>query len=175
MGLGERIRRERRAKGMGLAQMARLVGVSKMTLHRVETGKTSPSIALLGDIAQALEKPLVGLIQEEPQKFLRIKRKKEQPAFNEGLLKGRVLLERQKIRAEEGTMAVHYVEAKPGSKVDLHSNDGYELVLHLSGQTSFVYDGKEYTAGPGDLFFYDGRHPHSCLYNGSKFILISFK
>ncbi len=174
MGIGERIRKEREARGMSLAHMAQLVGASKMTLHRVETGKTSPSIALLGEIAQALDKTLTGLIQEEAPGFLSIARRKEQARFDEGQLKGRVVLPRQKVRIENDTVAIHYVETQPGSKVDAHCNEGFELVLTLSGKTTFVYDGREYTSGPGDMFFYDGRRPHSCVYHGSKFILISF-
>ena len=45
MELGQRIRNERKMMNMTLEKLAKKVGISKMTLHRIETGKTSPSIA----------------------------------------------------------------------------------------------------------------------------------
>lgn len=176
MQIGERIRKERTARGLSLAQLAKMVGVSKMTLHRVETGKTSPSIALLGDLAQALEKSLTGLLEDETQGFIQILAKKEQFTFNDGQLKARILFPRQRIKAENGTMAINYVECKSGGKIEAHRNQGMEFVFQLSGTSVFNYDGKEYIARPGDVFFYDGRRPHSVEYRGdNKFILISFK
>ena len=48
--LGSKIRFERKKKQMTLAQLAKKVGTSPMTLHRIEAGKTSPSITLLSEI-----------------------------------------------------------------------------------------------------------------------------
>jgi transcriptional regulator with XRE-family HTH domain len=176
MQIGDRIRKERTTRGLSLAQLAKLVGVSKMTLHRVETGKTSPSIALLGDLAQALEKSLTGLLEDETSGFIQIVTKKEQFTFNEGQVTARILLPRQRIKSENGTLAVNYVECTSGGKIESHRNQGMEFVFQFSGTSVFNYDGKEYTARPGDVFFYDGRRLHSVEYRGNnKFILISFK
>jgi quercetin dioxygenase-like cupin family protein len=88
----------------------------------------------------------------------------------------RILFPRQRIKAEHGTMAINYVECKSGGKIETHRNQGMEFVFQLSGTSVFNYDGTEYTARPGDVFFYDGRRPHSVEYRGNnKFILISFK
>ena len=123
MHIGERIRKERTARGLSLAQLATKVGVSKMTLHRVETGKTSPSIALLGDLAQALEKSLTGLLEDEMPGFIQIVTKKEQSTFNDGQLLARILFPRQRIKAEHGTLAINYVECKSGGKIEAHKNN----------------------------------------------------
>lgn len=174
--VGERIRKERTARGMSLDQLAKRVGVSKMTLHRVETGKTSPSIALLGDIADALEKSLTRLIEDEQEGFLRIVRKEEQFTFNEGAIMARILFPRQRVKTDEGTLAINYVECDRGGQIETHRNQGIEWVVQLAGTSIFIYDGQEYIAREGDVFFYDGRRPHSVKYSeNNKFVLISFK
>lgn len=176
MKIGERIRKERTQRGMSLDDMAKKVGVSKMTLHRVETGKSSPSIALLGDIADALDKSLTKLIEDERPGFVRIVRKKEQYTFNDEPISARVLFPRQRVESDEGTIAINYVECDSGGEIETHTNQGMEWVVQLSGQSTFTYDGEEHIAYEGDVFFYDGRRPHSVKYSGNnRFILISFK
>lgn len=176
MDIAQRIRKERTAQGMSLDRLAKMVGVSKMTLHRVETGKTSPSIALLADIANALEKSLTGLIEDAPRGFVRITRKAEQGIFNEGQIMGRLLFPRQRVKTDEGSIAISYVECASGGQIETHTHKGFEWVVQLNGTSVFVYEGKDYTAYEGDVFFYDGRRPHSVRYSeDNRFILISFK
>ncbi|MBW1736148.1 MAG: helix-turn-helix domain-containing protein [Deltaproteobacteria bacterium] len=176
MELGEKIRAERNRAKMTLDQLAKKVGISKMTLQRIETGKTSPSIAVLGDIAQALQKPLSSFI-EEKSGFIKITRKKDQFSFENDKLKARNILPRGSIGlGNVGGIAINYVEAKNGVEVETHINKGFEWVFQISGKAILLYDGKEYVSTPGDVFFYDGRRPHSVKYKGkNRFLLISFK
>ena len=51
--VGPKIRAERKHLGLSLEAPAQKVGVSKMTLQRIETGSTSPSIVVLGSIPLA--------------------------------------------------------------------------------------------------------------------------
>lgn len=44
--IGAKIRSERNRLGLSLEVLAKKVGVSKMTLQRIETGSTSPSIII---------------------------------------------------------------------------------------------------------------------------------
>lgn len=176
MDIGQKVRDERKKMKMTLEHLAKKVGISKMTLHRIETGKTSPSIACLGDIAQALRRPLTSFIDED-RGFIKITRKKDQFSFDNDKLKARNILPRGSISPENlGSIAVNYVEAKDGAGIETHTNKGFEWVFHISGKTILYYDSKKYVSHPGDVFFYDGRRPHSVKYYGkNKFLLISFK
>lgn len=176
MDLGQKIRDERKRANMTLEHLAQKVGVSKMTLHRIETGKTSPSIACLGDIAQALQKPLRSFIEED-EGFLKITRKKDQFSFENRNLRARNIFPRGSLSsANPAGMAINYVEAKDGAEVETHTNKGFEWVFQISGKSIVHYDDKKYIAEAGDVFFYDGRRPHSVRYQGrNKFLLISFK
>ncbi len=53
--IGMKLRKLRKEKGVGLVKLARLSGVSKLTVIRIESGKTSPKPETLGKLAAALQ------------------------------------------------------------------------------------------------------------------------
>jgi len=55
-----------------LQKMARKLGVSPMTLQRIETGKSSPSLVLLSEIANTLNKSIYSFIKETKSRKLPI-------------------------------------------------------------------------------------------------------
>ena len=67
MNIGGKIRKERKARGLSLKDLAEGCGLSVMTLQRIETEKTSPSVATLSRIAHHLLRPICFFIgKEEP-------------------------------------------------------------------------------------------------------------
>lgn len=60
--LGQHIAEKRRARGMTQQELAERVGIESVTLSRMETGVSLPSIARLADIADALDTRLAELI-----------------------------------------------------------------------------------------------------------------
>ena len=71
--IGGRIRSERKRLGLSLEALAGKAGISKMTLHRIETGATSPSIVTLAEISFHLKKPLEALIRQGQAKVVLIR------------------------------------------------------------------------------------------------------
>lgn len=61
--IGTKIRIERKRSGLTLSQLAEKVGITLITLQRIETGKSSPSVALLSEIAQNLDKSIVSFVK----------------------------------------------------------------------------------------------------------------
>lgn len=49
-----RLREWRERRGLSLRQLAERAGVSFVTLYRIEAGKVSPTVAMLGKLAKAL-------------------------------------------------------------------------------------------------------------------------
>ena len=49
-------------RGLSLRQLARLSGISWMTIWRIEQGKTEPTVATLRKLAQALNVAIVDLL-----------------------------------------------------------------------------------------------------------------
>ncbi len=60
--VGENLRRLRRRQGLSLEQLAVVSGVSRAMLGQIETGKSAPTINLLGRIAEALKVSVASLI-----------------------------------------------------------------------------------------------------------------
>ncbi|HPD61634.1 MAG TPA: helix-turn-helix transcriptional regulator, partial [Thermodesulfobacteriota bacterium] len=76
-GLGEIIRKERKALGLTLDQLAKLVGTSKAQLQRIEKGKKSPSVALLAEISNILKKPIEALIPAKRKGYYKLDRARQ--------------------------------------------------------------------------------------------------
>jgi transcriptional regulator with XRE-family HTH domain len=62
LAVGENLRQLRRKHGLSLEQLANLSGVSRAMLGQIETGKSAPTINLLGRIADALKVSVPSLI-----------------------------------------------------------------------------------------------------------------
>ena len=60
--VGENLRQLRRKNGLSLEQLGSLSGVSRAMLGQIETGKSAPTINLLGRIAEALKVSVPSLI-----------------------------------------------------------------------------------------------------------------
>ena len=63
--VGTRVREIRKKMGFSMKQLAQKVGVNLLTIHRIETGKVSPSVALLSEISYHLNYPLSSFLAEE--------------------------------------------------------------------------------------------------------------
>jgi transcriptional regulator with XRE-family HTH domain len=80
--IGARIRSERNSLGLSLEALAKKVGVSKMTLQRIETGFTSPSIITLTDLSFHLKQPIETLIKEGEPKVVLLKKVEQNAVFD---------------------------------------------------------------------------------------------
>ncbi len=60
--VGENLRQLRRKQGLSLEQLSLVSGVSRAMLGQIETGKSAPTINLLGRIAEALQVSVASLI-----------------------------------------------------------------------------------------------------------------
>jgi transcriptional regulator with XRE-family HTH domain len=171
--IGHKIRTERKARGLSLKELAERCGVSTMTVQRIETGKTSPSVAILSQIAHYLAQPLDFFIKEGSPK-IRIVRNNDLRVVEAGKMQLSMLAPLGFI---ENNMFVNLVEAKKGRFVESHTDDGYSFVYILEGDIIFEHDGQKYKLQPGDVLYYNASYPHSVTVTGKthKSINIFFK
>ena len=77
-GIGQRIRRLRLKRSMGLVELGEMVGLSASFLSQLETGRVIPTMRNLARIALAFKKDLAYfLAEEETTAFFRISRAKD--------------------------------------------------------------------------------------------------
>lgn len=170
--IGKKIRNERRAKGMSLAELASRLGTSTMTLQRIETGKTSPSVAVLAQISHQLMRHIDFFIREDNPKIIHT-RKDQQPVIESSGMKLTVIAPQNLM---DDNILVNLGEAREGRFIDSHQEEGYSFVYMLEGECFFEHDGIEYHLKPGDALYYNARFSHSVSASTNlKFISIFFK
>jgi transcriptional regulator with XRE-family HTH domain len=155
--MGTKIRNERNRLGLSLEALARKVGISKMTLHRIETGMTSPSVITLTEISYHLKKPIESLIRDGDPKVVVIK-KAEQDNIMDPESGIRVLAPRGLITDR---ITLTSAELKKGYAIETHVNHGFEWAFLIKGKAVVTVAGKEYLMQAGDCIFYDAHFPHS--------------
>ena len=75
--IGERIKRLRLKKSMGLVELGKHSGLSASFLSQLETGRVVPTLRNLARIAMVFSKDLSYFFESEPQSIFRIHRQKE--------------------------------------------------------------------------------------------------
>lgn len=155
--IGAKIRSERNRLGLSLEALAKKVGVSKMTLQRIETGSTSPSIIILTDISFHLKQPIETLIKEGEPKVVLLKKGEQNTIFDpeSGI---RVLAPKGLITDR---LTVTYAELEAGETIELHQNKGFEWAFLIDGKAVVRVGTKDYDVAEGDTIFYDAHFPHS--------------
>jgi len=154
--VGKRIRAERKKKKLSLEALAKEVGVSLITLHRIETGKTSPSVALLSEIAQYLDESIVSFITNN-KKSLKVLREKEQQEISSTGLKVRVIGPKSMIKEN---ISVSYGVLKKGETIVSHTNPGIEFAYMLEGRCELIVGKESVILEAGDSVAYNARVPH---------------
>ena len=170
--LGIRIREARKSMGLTQKQLADMVGVSYLTIYRVETGRVSPSVSLLSDIADCLRKSVTSFLRQE-QGRLTLIREEEQAEIESDALKVRLLVPKGLISE---SISISLGKAKVGEFVGNHTNEGFELSYIIRGKCLFKHGANEYNMNPGDLVYFDGSVWHSVVaLEPLEFLIIQFR
>jgi transcriptional regulator with XRE-family HTH domain len=154
LAVGSQIRRWRAARGRTLAQVAADSGLTVGYLSQVENDKASPSLAVIGLIADALDVPPAWFLMADvpPPTVVRAG---ERPVVRTEL--GRV--EHVDGRASRDVTIVQ-ATARQGGKVGLHAHAGDEHHVVLRGRFRMTQGDHTVELGPGDYLRWDGSVPH---------------
>jgi transcriptional regulator with XRE-family HTH domain len=158
--LALRLREERRRRRLSLRKLAEVSGLSPTTVHHIEAGQGSPSLATLQALASTLGVPLAALFESgplrpEPAVHLPARQRPRTPTPGGSLERLATGLPGQRLRGLLVTLA-------PGGDTgeEAMSHPGHELVFGLGGRCVYEVAGKEYRVGPGDSILVDSRQPH---------------
>jgi transcriptional regulator with XRE-family HTH domain len=160
--VGSQIRRWRTARERTLAQVAAASGVNVGYLSQIENDKASPSLAVLGAIADALDVPAAWFLMGDAPAPL-VVRADERPVV-EGEM-GRI--EYVDGRASRDVTIVEG-HARPGGRVGMHAHPGDEHHLVLRGRFRMTQGEHTVELGPGDYLRWDGSVPHDAEVIGDE-------
>jgi transcriptional regulator with XRE-family HTH domain len=149
--VGPRLKRLRMQRGVSLAALAEVTGISKSTLSRLETGQRRASLELLLPLAQTYGVPLDDLVGAPEVGDPRVRLKASR-------VHGRTVL--PLTRRPGGVQAWKIiVPAKSGTPV-LKAHEGYEWLFVLSGQMRLLLGDHDLVLSPGEAAEFDTRVPH---------------
>ena len=163
--IGERIKRLRLKKSMGLVELGKHTGLSASFLSQLETGRVVPTLRNLARIAMVFSKDLSYFFESEPQTIFRVHRKKERVRLPQtGVDDPTYFFESLGYMVPDRALDPYYAEFVPmkkGHEVRPHVHTGFEFLYVLDGQLEIRHSDKVNILEPGDGVYFDASTPHS--------------
>jgi transcriptional regulator with XRE-family HTH domain len=157
--LGERIKRLRLKKSMGLVELGEKTGLSASFLSQLETGRVVPTIRNLARIAMVFGKDISHFFQPEREAMFRISRKKDRVRLPQGDGDNpSYIAESFGILVPDNTMRPCIAEFLPASrKTGFRPSvfSGFEIVVTLSGEMVIKYGERNEVLETGDSVYMD--------------------
>lgn len=161
--IGREVRRYREKLNVTITELARTAGLSPGMLSKIENGATSPSLASLQAVANALQVPVTALFRsyEEARTATFVR-------AGEGLN-----IERRGTRAGHQYQLLGHAPSGPlmvepylitltteSDVFPIFQHAGIEFIYMLEGEFGYRHGSEVYTLTPGDSLYFDADVPH---------------
>jgi len=170
--IGERIKRLRLKKSMGLVELGKHTGLSASFLSQLETGRVVPTLRNLARIAMVFSKDLSYFFETEPNALFRIHRRRERVRLPQtGVDLPTYFFESLGYMVPDRHMDPYFAEFIPLTKEmepKAHMHPGFEFLYVLDGELQIHHGDQECTLEAGDAVYFDASTPHSYLCAGKK-------
>jgi transcriptional regulator with XRE-family HTH domain len=170
--IGERIKRLRLKKSMGLVELGRHTGLSASFLSQLETGRVVPTLRNLARIAMVFSKDLSYFFETEPQSIFRVHRRKDRVRLPQtGVEFPTYFFESLGYMVPDRSMDPYFAEFVPLSKTQepkAHLHPGYEFLYVLDGQLGLQHGDQHCVLESGDAVYFDSSTAHSYICAGQK-------
>jgi transcriptional regulator with XRE-family HTH domain len=170
--IGERIRRLRLKKSMGLVELGKHTGLSASFLSQLETGRVVPTLRNLARIAMVFSKDLSYFFESEAQAVFRIHRRTERVRLPQtGVEFPSYFFESLGYMVPDRHMDPYFAEFIPLDKnmePTAHMHPGFEFLYLLEGGLELHHGEQACTLGAGDAVYFDSSTPHSYQCAGKK-------
>ena len=153
--IAQRLKALRAQRGWSLDELARLSGVSRASLSRLENAEVSPTASVLGRLCAAYGLTMSRLMRMVEDEFPPLVRRAAQPVWTDASIGFR----RRSVSPPAQTLAGEVLECEldPGARItyDVPPRPGLEhhLVL-IEGALEVSLDGRAYDLRPGDCLRY---------------------
>ena len=170
--IGERIKRLRLKKSMGLVELGKHTGLSASFLSQLETGRVVPTLRNLSRIAMVFSKDLSYFFETEPTALFRIHRRKERVRMPQtGVTVPSYHFESLGYMVPDRHMDPYFAEFIPlvdGQEPKAHMHPGFEFLYVLSGELSVQHGDHRDTLEAGDAVYFDASTAHSYICSGAR-------
>ena len=178
--LGQRIKRLRLKRSMGLVELGKQTGLSASFLSQLETGRVVPTLRNLARIALVFGKDLSYFFDSGEGGVFRVQRGKDRVRLPMGSPEPDYIAESFGILVPEGGLRPCMAEFLPGDARSAFFPERYpgvEMVYVLSGTLAVQRNGEKHQLGPRDVMYISGETERSyrCEQEGvTKALIISF-
>jgi len=178
--LGQRIKRLRLKRSMGLVELGRLTGLSASFLSQLETGRVVPTLRNLARIALVFNKDLSWFFESAGHSVFRIQRRRERVRLPNGASDPDYIAESFGILIPEGGLRPCLAEFLPGgNRPGFHPDRhvGVEMIYVLKGSIELRRKAESYQLESGDVCYISGETPRSYRSAGdepARALIISF-
>ncbi len=170
--IGERIRRLRLKKSMGLVELGKHTGLSASFLSQLETGRVVPTLRNLARIAMVFSKDLSYFFESDPAAMFRVHRQKDRVRLPQtGVDPPNYTFESLGYLVPDRHMDPYFAEFLPlagNGEAGAHMHAGFEFLYVLDGELELRHGDKGCTLEAGDAVYFDSSTPHSYRCQGRK-------
>lgn len=163
--IGERIRRLRLKRSMGLVELGRQTGLSASFLSQLETGRVVPTLRNLARIAVVFGRDLSYFFEPEPHPLFRLHRHTDRVRLPQsGVEAPTYFFESLAWMVPERQLDPYYAEFLPvrnPSDIRPHVHPGYEFLYLLEGELEIRHGDRTHELETGDSVYFDAGTPHS--------------
>jgi transcriptional regulator with XRE-family HTH domain len=170
--IGERIKRLRLKKSMGLVELGKHTGLSASFLSQLETGRVVPTLRNLARIAMVFSKDLSYFFESDPTALFRVHRRKERVRLPQtGVDVPTYLFESLGYMVPDRNMDPYLAEFLPQTKemeIKAHMHPGFEFLYVLNGELALQHGDQTCLLEDGDAVYFDASTPHAYQCAGKK-------
>jgi transcriptional regulator with XRE-family HTH domain len=170
--LGERIKRLRLKKSMGLVELGKHTGLSASFLSQLETGRVVPTLRNLARIAMVFSKDLSFFFDSEPQSIFRVHRRNERVRLPQtGVEPPTYFFESLGYLVPDRSMDPYFAEFLPPTEdtaPKAHMHAGFEFLYVLDGELELHHGDQASRLDAGDAVYFDASVAHSYQCGGKK-------
>ncbi len=157
--LAASLREARKTRGLSLDAVAKLSGVSRSMVSQIERGESSPTVATLWNLTQALQVDFAGLLEGRPTPGIEVTRAAAAPVIARSPgIRIRILSPAEAVGEHE----VYDLAFDAGAAMisDPHSAGCREHLTVIEGEVTVTSGDDEEHLGPGDTARYAADRPH---------------
>lgn len=170
--LAASLRAARKARGLSLDAAAKLSGVSRSMVSQIERGESSPTVATLWNLTQALQVDFAGLLEGRPAPGIEVTRAAAAPVMLRDGVRIRILSAPEAVGEHE----VYELSFPPGARLtsDAHAPGSREHLTVLEGRLTLRAGKETEVLGAGDVARYpvDQQHEVAAEDEAARAILI---
>lgn len=168
--IGQKLRRLRLRKSMGLTELGKHTGLSPSLLSKLERDLMHPTLPTLLRIALVFSVGLEYFFNPEPKPVLEIVRKRDRLRFPEAsdTRHPAYHFESLDFPAENRRLNAYYAEFEAAEDARKHQHEGVEFLYLMSGKLGLQVGEDEPELSEGDAIYFESTVPHGYRKIGAR-------